>query len=110
MDIDPHHLAIVQAILNKNLPSQAQIFVFGSRSRGDAKPYSDLDLAIDLAGETVSLSILAALADDFDESDLPYKVDIVDWNTIDKSFQSHIQKNLLPLRNLIQGEFSPHSN
>ena len=31
-----------------------------------------------------------ALRDDFEESDLPFKVDIVDWNTIDEKFRSII--------------------
>jgi hypothetical protein len=37
--------------------------------------------------------------DDFEESNLPFKVDIVVWDQLDSHFQQHIQKDLtlLPL-------------
>jgi type I restriction enzyme S subunit len=34
---------------------------------------------------------MAALADDFAESDLPWKVDIVDWATTDSVFRTIIE-------------------
>ena len=92
MDIRSKDKAIVHAILKRHLPATATVWVFGSRARGKAKRFSDLDLAIDLQGETLSLQLLANLAFDFEESDLPYKVDIVDWNTISDAFRQHIQK------------------
>jgi uncharacterized protein len=71
------------------LPSQAKVWAFGSRAKGTAKPYSDLDLVIDL-GEIATLSLLAKLANDFEETTLPFKVDIVDWQSISEPFQNNI--------------------
>src|SRR5205823_8281589 len=56
---------------------------------GRSRRYSDLDLAID-AGRPVTLDELAQLAEAFRESDLPYKVDIVDWRSIDDRFRQMI--------------------
>lgn len=90
IDMKASEISMVSDILGKYLPHDAQCWVFGSRARKDAKPYSDLDLAIDMHGKLASLEILAALSVDFDESDLPYKVDLIDWNSIDNTFQKHI--------------------
>lgn len=96
LNIRTDHLEIVKRILRKNLTPQAQVWVFGSRAVGTPKKYSDLDLAISL-GYPLSLEMLANLKEDFDESDLPYKVDIVDWLTISDSFREKIQKTLVKI-------------
>ena len=65
------------------------MWVFGSRAENKQKPFSDLDLAID-AKNPLSYSILVDLKNDFEDSDLPYKVDVVDWHLIDEAFQDKI--------------------
>ena len=56
--------------------------MFGSRATGGARRYSDLDLAID-AGRRLTLNETARLREAFSDSDLPYRVDLVDWHDID---------------------------
>lgn len=91
LDIATEHLALVQAILRRYLsPANAKVWVFGSRSKGTAKKFSDLDLAIEMIGLLPS-SIETNIAFDFEESDLPYKVDIVDWNAISEAFRERIK-------------------
>lgn len=97
LHIKPEHLRIVSSILEKNLTRPSVVWVFGSRARGNTKTYSDLDLAIDLDGKQISMAIMAALSADFEESDLPYKVDIVDWNSIDNSFKAAIEREVIKL-------------
>lgn len=100
LDIDPKHLVMVREILRKHLPDNSTVWVFGSRAKAATKKYSDLDLLIDMGGKELPLPLLSDLNDDFDESDLPYKVDVVDWNTITESFRKRIQ-NHRELLNLI---------
>jgi predicted nucleotidyltransferase len=71
IDIPPRHLEIVKSILRAALPPGASVWVFGSRATGATKPSSDLDLAID-AGRPLTRNEHAALADAFEDSDLPY--------------------------------------
>lgn len=85
----PEHMFIVKQILQKHLPPDAMVWVFGSRANGTPKKFSDLDLAIDV-GKPLSSNLISNLASDFDESDLPYKVDIVDWQTINENFKNII--------------------
>jgi predicted nucleotidyltransferase len=60
--------------------SRGIAWAFGSRVQGTARPYSDLDLVV-IAGTPLPLTALAALADDFSRSDLPWKVDVWGWAT-----------------------------
>lgn len=67
-------------------------FVFGSRVKGHTKPLPDLDLCIK---SNCSSTLLRKLQDAFEESDLPFKVDIVIWSDLSDSFRSHIEKDLM---------------
>ncbi len=91
IDILPEHWIIVRDILRKHVP-QYTVWAFGSRARGTAKPFSDLDLVI-LTEHPLPLEVSAALAEDFSESDLPYKVDLVDWATTADSFRQIIERD-----------------
>jgi predicted nucleotidyltransferase len=85
----PGELEIVHEILRRHVPER-EVWAFGSRVRGKARPYSDLDLTI-LGDERLPLSTRANLAEDFSESDLPFKVDIVDWATTSERFREIIR-------------------
>jgi type I restriction enzyme S subunit len=91
IDIRPDHWAIVRDILQKHVP-QYEVWAFGSRAKWTAKEYSDLDLAV-ITDKPLGLSVSAALADDFSESDLPWKVDVVDWATTSESFRKIIERD-----------------
>ncbi|MGF1616078.1 MAG: nucleotidyltransferase family protein [Gammaproteobacteria bacterium] len=91
IDIRPDHLASVRDILQKHV-RQYEVWAFGSRAKGTAKPYSDLDLAV-ITERPLSLAVSAALADDFSESDLPWKVDVLDWATTSEQFRKVIQRD-----------------
>ena len=91
LDIRPDHLQIVQAILQKHIP-EYEIWAFGSRAKWKAKEYSDLDLCV-ITKEPLSFTILGLMAEDFSESDLPWKVDVVDWSTTNESFRKIIEKD-----------------
>ena len=82
--------AIVQNILQKILP-EAHVVVFGSRATGKLKPFSDLDLALDNK-KPLSLEQLSKLKDAFSESNLPFRVDIVDMQTVSGEFLDVIKK------------------
>lgn len=98
IDIRPDHWAIVRRILQKHVPQYA-VWAFGSRAKWSAKEYSDLDLAI-ITDKPLPLSISTALDEDFSESDLPWKVDVVDWASTSDAFRKVIESNKV----VVQGE------
>jgi predicted nucleotidyltransferase len=89
VDLAADHRRLVLDILRANFSKGAKTWVFGSRATGRARRYSDLDLAID-AGRKLTLDEFAVLAEAFSESDLPYRVDVVDWHKIDDGFRRMI--------------------
>ena len=98
VDIRPDHLEIVQDILREYLPVGVKVWVFGSRANWTTKDSSDLDLALE--GENkLSHKLLGALKDAFEDSTLPYTVDVVDLNAVSHAFKRIVkeQKVALPL-------------
>jgi predicted nucleotidyltransferase len=96
IDLSSEHRQLVLDLLAQVLPASAQVWVFGSRATGRARRYSDLDLLID-AGRPLSRDEAALLREAFEESDLPYRVDIVDWHAIGDRFRSLIAEQRLEL-------------
>lgn len=82
---------MVSDLLQKHVP-QYEVWAFGSRAKWTAKPHSDLDLCI-VSDKPLSFSVLGALAEDFSDSDLPWKVDVVDWATTSESFRKIIERD-----------------
>jgi predicted nucleotidyltransferase len=91
IDIAPADWAIVRDILQKHLPNR-EVWAFGSRAKGTAKMYSDLDLAV-ITDTPLSFDVSGALREDFSESDLPWRVDIVDWATTSEAFRRVIEQD-----------------
>jgi predicted nucleotidyltransferase len=83
--IEPHDLETVRAILAMRVP-EYEVRVFGSRVRGTARPTSDLDLAV-MTDKSLDSRRRTDLKDDFTESNLPFKVDVVDWAATDEAFR-----------------------
>ncbi len=83
--------AVIIEILNRYVP-KAKILLFGSRIKGNAAPYSDLDLAID-NGEKLPLNLFYDIQIAFEESTLNFPVDVLDRYRTTPGFQQHILKH-----------------
>lgn len=91
LQMEPQNWEIIRHILQKYVPDE-EVWAFGSRAKGTAKPFSDLDLAI-ITSSPLPLNTTAVLNEALSESDLPWKVDIVDWSEISSTFQAIIAQN-----------------
>lgn len=97
-DVSSQELAIIQQVLQRALSAQCRVWVFGSRAKHQTKNNSDLDLAIECL-QTLDKTTLMQLETAFDESRLPYSVDVVDMHKVEPYFKEIIdrQKVLFPL-------------
>ena len=88
LHMEARHRKIVDTILKKY---PYQFYAFGSRAVGTPRRFSDLDLCFkqEIPERTVTL-----IEAEFAESDLPYTVDLVDWNQCTPSFRRTISKDL----------------
>lgn len=94
IDITESQAVLVQQILDKHLTQGIKVWVFGSRVRAKAKPYSDLDIALEgLNNQAIPLELLYKIQDEFEYSELPWKVDVIDLNTIDQNFRNIIDRD-----------------
>nr|VFK40139.1 MAG: Nucleotidyltransferase domain-containing protein [Candidatus Kentron sp. SD]VFK45474.1 MAG: Nucleotidyltransferase domain-containing protein [Candidatus Kentron sp. SD] len=96
LDIDPRHHGIVRDILHRHVPDYA-VWAFGSRAVGSARPYSDLDLAI-ITERPLPFAVVGELSEAFAESDLPWRVDIVDWAVTSAAFREIIARDKVIVR------------
>lgn len=76
MILDARQLGIVTQIVACQIPD-ARVLAFGSRVTGGARPWSDLDLAV-FPAAPLSFRGWRHLAEAFEDSDLPFRVDVVD--------------------------------
>jgi type I restriction enzyme S subunit len=90
IDLSPRHLATIRNILRRYVP-ECRVRAFGSRVTGRAKSYSDLDLAVVSPGR-LSEETLRLLREAFEESDLPFRVDVIDWHSTAADFQEVIER------------------
>ena len=88
IDIKPDELAEICRILAEHVP-ECEVRAFGSRVTGRAKPYSDLDLAV-VGPEVIHWNDLAQLTEAFQETELPFRVEVMDWNAAMPAFQEVI--------------------
>ncbi|MBN1981489.1 MAG: nucleotidyltransferase domain-containing protein [Chitinivibrionales bacterium] len=98
IDITSEHLAIVRQILAEFVP-EAEVFIFGSRATASAKRHSDLDLLIK-GNAMIQRNLLKKLKIAFEESELPFRVDVVDWATTKRPFRDTIQKNAVNIASI----------
>jgi len=95
LDVGPEQLQTITAILRQFVPS-CKVLAFGSRVNGQAKTYSDLDLAV-IGTAPLPLRVLGQLREAFEASELPFRVDVLDWHAVPESFHAIIQKNSIDL-------------
>jgi predicted nucleotidyltransferase len=96
LGLTPRHYKIVTDLLAKHVAGRP-VWAFGSRTFGQARRYSDLDLAI---GGSAPLPAATEyeLIDAFDDSMLPIEVDVIDLNDVDAEFRRRIEPDFLLLQ------------
>jgi len=96
IDLSPDELATVRDILRTHLPADTRVWVFGPRATGTARRYSDLDLALE-ADRPLGFEVVGAVTEALSESDLPFKVDVIDLRSVDPAFRTLIGPNMVAL-------------
>ena len=88
--LSTRHIGGIAKILREHCPGIEKASLFGSRATGNYKSYSDIDLVLygDIDGATAD-----RLWTLFDESSLPYKVDVQVFNLVDyPPLRRHIEE------------------
>lgn len=85
--IDQKNKKELKRILTQRLGKGTKSFIFGSAL--DSKSFSDIDIAI----QHLELpDVIYQIKEDMENSQIPYKVDIVDFDRADTKFQKKVLK------------------
>jgi hypothetical protein len=71
-------------------PYDVELFLFGSLARGEGRAASEIDLALEPKRE-FPLTVLARLEEEFDESNVPVAVDLVDLRSAGDSLRAKVR-------------------
>lgn len=91
IDLPSEALAVIKQLVTNHLP-ECEIRVFGSRVNATAKPYSDLDIALKCASP-IDRRTMNRLKEALQESSLPIRIDVLDWNALSEEFKEVIEKS-----------------
>lgn len=91
IDLDEKYIDFIKEKISKHLKS-CTIYIFGSRAKNTAKKYSDIDIALDC--KDLYENILLKIKNEFENSTLPYEVDVIDLNNISEKFKKNIINDL----------------
>ena len=91
MAIDKKTEKLIIDLLSVLLPD-AKIYLFGSRARGTAHTWSDVDLALD-AGGRLMLNEVAQAKEVIEALHIPYKVELVDIHAISPQMLEEIKRD-----------------
>lgn len=90
------YINTVRAIVTKYLDSDKnKVFIFGSVALGSEDRKSDFDIGIE--GEQLPVTIYFDIVDAFENSDIPYTVDVVDFNNVSVEFKKIAKKKVIPI-------------
>ena len=88
IDITAEQRKTVLALLARHLPNTTA-WVYGSRVKWTARPESDLDLVVFATPEQAGR--VSDLREAFEESNLPFRVDLFVWDTVPQQFRKAIE-------------------
>ena len=88
IDITADQRKTILALLEKYLPSTAA-WAYGSRISRTSRPQSDLDMVVFATPEQNDQ--VADLREAFEESDLPFRVDLFVWDAVPEEFRKRIE-------------------
>lgn len=88
LQINTQDYLIIQKILAQY---PFHFYAYGSRVKGTAKKFSDLDLCYK---EDIPAELICRIEEELEESDLPFVVELVNWKDMHPAWQKKIKKDL----------------
>ncbi len=95
LDLSPRQMAILRAVLARHVPGR-EVRAFGSRVTGRVWRYSDLDLVV-MGDEPLPAPVRAHLVADLDDSDLPFRVDLIEARDLPASWAAGFEGRSEPI-------------
>ena len=89
IDITSTQHEMLRSLLSLHLPG-TEAWIYGSRVKGTSRPASDLDMVVFATpGQARGVSDLREC---FEQSSLPFRVDLFVWGDVPESFRKQIER------------------
>lgn len=95
LDMDTQDARTVRELLARHLPGTT-VWAYGSRTQGRARASSDLDLVAHTKPD--QRLRVGDLQEAFEESDLPFRVDLFVWDDLSEHDRAEIQRAHIALQ------------
>ncbi len=95
IDLDDDTRRRVDEVLRHHLPD-TEVRLVGSRARSGAKRHADIDL-LAMRSEPLTPRQRALLNTAFEESNIPFKVDLLEWACIPPAFRDRLLEGGAPV-------------
>ena len=93
--LDSNTLDILKKTSKFYFPKEEyQVFIFGSWAKGTNQKFSDIDIGI-IPKKTLNIDKKNAFQSCLENSEIPYLIDIVDFNTVSKQFKKNAIKKII---------------
>lgn len=96
MDLPRKYQKLILKVLSENLTS-FDAYIFGSRAKGGAMKYSDVDLLIDCGKDKIPFETYLKIKRELNDSDIPYLIDVSDYNRLDPEFKKIVDSQKIKL-------------
>jgi predicted nucleotidyltransferase len=83
--------SVKRIVLEQLKAYRAKVYLFGSQATGNARLYSDIDVAI-LPFQPLPAHTLPEIREKLEESDIVREVDVLDLSEADESFRQRVEK------------------
>ena len=94
IDITSVQRDLIVDLVKRFIPGVA-VWAYGSRVKGSSRPGSDLDLIAFTTPE--QRGAISALKEAFEESSLPFRVDVLVWDEVPENFRKNISKQYVAI-------------
>ena len=89
IDLTEQQKEEILSLFARYLPG-TKVWAYGSRVKFNARPDSDLDLVCFTTPEQSGQ--FYTLKEQFEESNLPFRIDLLEWNNLPDNFKENISK------------------
>ena len=95
--LDESTIAKIKNIMFQFLdPKKDKVFIFGSRATGKGRKFSDIDIGIE-CHDKISEKLVGDIKEKFEESDLPYMIDVVNFSHVSDTFKKVSMQKIIYL-------------
>ncbi|NDE15164.1 nucleotidyltransferase domain-containing protein [bacterium] len=97
IQLSPEEISTVKVIINS---TPFEVIIFGSRVNGTARKDSDLDICLRRGNQSIPLIEIARLRERFELSNLPFVVDLVDYQNLSDPFKKAVDEQGRNIRDI----------